>query len=131
VDESTNLICLKLRDGDPIYFLIVETATRGGGLFEPAIDGIPSNSLYPGNRGLVQSLNAEIGNIIESCASALDSMVGCSGIGAESFAASAATISTTTPALGFVESVADDVSESDFSRQRTFPVWAAEALHCF
>jgi hypothetical protein len=111
--------------------LIVETVTRGGCFFEPAIDGIPSNSLYPSNCGLVQSLNAEIDNIIESCASVLDSMVGCSGIGAEGFAASAATISTTTPPLSFVESVADDVSESGFSRQWTFPVWAAETLHCF
>jgi hypothetical protein len=71
-DDRANLICLKLRDGDPIYFLIVETATRGGGLLEPAIDGIPSNSLYPSNRGLVQSLDAESGNLIESL---------CDGVG--------------------------------------------------
>jgi hypothetical protein len=57
-------------------------------------------------------------------------MVGCAGIETESFAASAATISTTTPPFGFVESVAD-VSETDFPRQRAFPFWAAETLYCF
>jgi hypothetical protein len=58
-------------------------------------------------------------------------MVGRAGIRAESLAASAATISTTTPPLGFVESVVDDVSETGFSRQWAFPVWAAETLYCF
>ena len=53
-------------------------------------------------------------------------MVGRAGIRAESLAASAATISTTTPPLGFVESVADNVSETGFSRQWAFPVWAAK-----
>jgi hypothetical protein len=114
-----------------LYFLIVETVTRGGCLFEPAINGIPSHALYPSNRGLVQSLNAEIDNIIESCASVLDSMVGCSRIGAEGFTASTATISTTTPPLGFEESVADEVSERGFPRPWTFPVWTTETLHCF
>ena len=58
-------------------------------------------------------------------------MVGRAGIRAESLAASAATISTAPPPFGFVESVADDVSGTGFSRQRAFPVWAAETLHCF
>jgi hypothetical protein len=91
--------------------LIVETATRGSCLFKPAIDRIAGNSLYRSNRGLIQFLDAEIGNLIEGRASVLDSMVWYTGIGAGRLAASAATISTTTPPLGFVESVADDVSE--------------------
>ena len=53
-------------------------------------------------------------------------MAGRAGIGAEFLTASAATISTTPPPLGFVESVANDVSETGFSRQWAFPVWAAE-----
>jgi hypothetical protein len=53
-------------------------------------------------------------------------MVGRAGIGAESFAARAATISPPLPPLGFVESVADNVSRTGFPRQWTFPVWAAD-----
>ena len=41
------------------------------------------------------------------------------------------TISPPLPPLGFVESVADNVSETGFSRQWAFPVWEAETLHCF
>jgi len=33
--------------------------------------------------------------------------------------------------VGSVESVADDVSGTGFSRQRALPFWAAETLHCF
>jgi hypothetical protein len=98
---------------------------------KPAIDSIPGDSLYPSNRGLVQALDAEISNLNESCASVLDSMVGRAGIGAESFAASVATISTAPPPLGFVESMADDVSSPGYSRVRTSLVWTAETLHCF
>ena len=59
------------------------------------------------------------------------SAAGRAAIGAESFAASASTILTAPPPLGFVESVADDVSETGLSRQWAFPVWAAKTLHCF
>jgi hypothetical protein len=61
----------------------------------------------------------------------LESMLGRAGIGAECLAASAATISTTPPPLGFVESVANDVSGPDYSRVGASPVWTAETLHCF
>ena len=126
MDDRTNLVCLKLGNSDVSYFSIIESTTRGGCLFEPAIDSIPADSLYSSDCRFVQALDAESGNLIESCASVLDSMVGRAGIGAESFAASAATISPTTPPLGFVESVADNVSETGFSRQWAFPVWAAK-----
>ena len=56
----------------------------------------------------------------------LESIVGCAGIGAECLTAGAATIWMTPPPLGFVESVADNVSETGFSRQWAFPVWAAK-----
>jgi hypothetical protein len=68
--------------------------------------------------------------LIESCATVLESMAGRAGIRAECLTASAAMISTTSPPLGFVESVANDVSGTGFSRQWALPVWAAETLHC-
>jgi hypothetical protein len=126
VDDRANLVCLKLGNGDASYFSIIESTTGGGCLFEPAIDSVPGDSLYPSNRRLAQSLDAESRNLIKGHTTVLESIVGCAGIGAESFAASAATISPPLPPLGFVESVADNVSETGFSRQWEFPVWAAE-----
>ena len=131
MDDRANLVCLKLGNGDASYFSIIESTTSGGCLFEPAIDSVPGDSLYASNRGPVQSLDAESGNLIESCTTVLESMVGRAGIGAESFAASAATISTTPPPLGFVESVANNVSGPGYSRVRASLVWTAETLHCF
>ena len=131
VDDGANLVRLKLGNGDASYFSIIELTTRGGCLFEPAIDSIPANPLYSGDGGLIQTFDAESRNLIKGRMTVLESIVGCAGIGAESFAASAATISPPPPLLGFVESAADDVSETGFSRQCAFPVWAVETLHCF
>jgi hypothetical protein len=75
---------------------------------QPAMDGIPGDSLYPNYRGLVQALDAERGNLIEDGATMLEPMVWRAGVRAERLTARTATISTTPPAVGSVESVADD-----------------------
>jgi hypothetical protein len=49
-DDRAHLVCLKLLDGEGSYFSIVEPTTKMGCLFEPASNGIPSNSLYSRNR---------------------------------------------------------------------------------
>jgi hypothetical protein len=120
-----------LGNGDASYFSIIESTTRGGCLFEPAIDSIPADSLYSSDCRFVQALDAESGNLIESCASVLDSMVGRAGIGAECLTASAATISTALSPVSLVEAVADDVSNPGYSRVRASLVWTAETFHCF
>jgi hypothetical protein len=38
---------------------------------------------------------------------------------------------TTPPPLNFAVSVANDISETGFSRQWAFAVWEAETLHCY
>jgi hypothetical protein len=96
-----------------------------------AIDAVPGDLLCPNNCRFVQDFDAEIGDLIESCPSVVDSMAGRARIRAECFASSASTISTSMPPLGFAESVADDVSETGFFRQWVFSVWVAETLHCF
>jgi hypothetical protein len=55
VDDRTDLIRLKLCDGDSIDSSIVEAATRAGGFLEPAMNGIPGDLLYPSNRAGSQS----------------------------------------------------------------------------
>ena len=52
------------------------------------------------------------------------------GVRAERLTASTATISTTPPPPGLIESVANDVSGTGFSSQRALPVWAPETIHC-
>ena len=63
-NNCANLVCLKLGNGDASYFSIIESTTRVGCFFEPASNGIPADSLYSGDCGLIQSLDAESGNLI-------------------------------------------------------------------
>jgi hypothetical protein len=81
------------------------------------MNGIPGDSLYSSYSRFVQALDAERGDLIESCATVLEPMVGRAGIRAECLSASPASITTTLPPLGFVETEANDVSGSGFSRQ--------------
>jgi hypothetical protein len=74
-DDRANLVYLKLLDGEGSYFSIVEPTTDLGGLFEPASDGIPGNSLYSSNHGLVQALDAERGDFVEGRATVLETIV--------------------------------------------------------
>jgi hypothetical protein len=67
---------LKLDNAASRYFAIIEPTTRVGGLFEPAIDGIPANFLYPSNCGFVWAFDAEAGDLVKGCATMLESIVG-------------------------------------------------------
>ena len=88
--------------------------TRVGGPFEPAIDRIPGDSLDSCDGGLVKAFDAEGGDLVEGRAAMLQSMVRRPGVGAESLAASPASVSTALSELGLVEAVADDPSGSGF-----------------
>jgi hypothetical protein len=92
-----NLVRLKLRNRECSYFSIIEPTTKVGCPFEPAIDGIPGDLLYPGDRRFVQALDAECGNIVEGCATVLESMVRRSCVRAECLPASSAPVSTALP----------------------------------
>jgi hypothetical protein len=61
-DDRPNLVSLKLHHGECSYFSIIEPTTKVGCPFEPAIDGIPADPLYPGDRRFVQALDAECGH---------------------------------------------------------------------
>jgi hypothetical protein len=95
----------------------VKPATKGSCFFPPVMNSIPGDSLYTSYSRFVQALDAERGDLIESRATVLEPMVGCAGIRAECLSASPASVATTLSPLGFVESVANDVSGSGFSRQ--------------
>jgi ABC-type phosphate transport system substrate-binding protein len=80
-----------------------------GSPLQPAMNGIPGDSFHPSNGGLVQALYAERGDLIEGRTTMLESVVWRTGVRAERPAAITATISTTPPQIGFVESVADNI----------------------
>jgi hypothetical protein len=90
---------------------------------------IPAGPLYPSNRGLVQAFDTEGGDLIDGRATMLESTVWRTGVRAERLSVSSATISTTRPPSGFIESVANDVSGNGLWRHSALPVWAAETLH--
>jgi hypothetical protein len=64
MNDRSNLICLKLCDGDSRNFPIAKSATTGNCFFQPAMNGIPSDSLYPSYSRFVQALDAESGDLI-------------------------------------------------------------------
>ena len=93
------------------------------------MNGIPSDSLYPSNRRLVQALDAERGDLIEGRATMLESTVWRSRVRAKRLTASPTPEATPFPRLGCIEAKADDAPGTNFSRPLTAPVWAPETLH--
>jgi hypothetical protein len=96
-DDRPNLVCLKLLDDERSYFSIVEPTTNVGCLFKPAIDGIPGDPLYSGDRGLVQAFDAQHDDFVERRATVLESIIRCAGVRAERLSARPAPVSTTLP----------------------------------
>jgi hypothetical protein len=117
-NNCAELICLKFRNGESYYFFIVEPTTRGGCLFEPAIDSIPADSLYSSDCGLIQTFDAESSNLIKCRTTVLESIVGFTHVQAEGLPANPATVSTALSSVSLVEAVADDVSNSGYSGMR-------------
>ena len=87
--------------------MTIEAAARVCSFSQPAINRIPGDSLYSSNRRFVQPFNTHAGDYGKGHATVLEPMPGRAGIGTECLSASAATMSTTPPPLGFVKSVAD------------------------
>ena len=61
------------------------------------MNGIPGDLLYPSNRGLVQALDPEGGDLIEGRAMMLESMVWRTGVRAECLPTTSAPVSTALP----------------------------------
>ena len=127
--ERANLVGLKLfgsEAGDPC---VVELTTHLGCLLEPAGDGVPGNPFDPGNRGNADTLDSESDDHIESSSSMLETVVGRAFRRGERLSALAAPVSTAFPGPGSVESVANDVSGTDFAPQRTCGIETSAILH--
>ncbi len=127
--ERANLVGLKLfgsEAGDPS---VIESTTHLGCLLEPAGDGVPGNPFDPGNRGNADTLDSESDDPIESSSSMLETVVGRAFRRGERLSALAAPVSTEFSGPGSVESVANDVSGTDFALQRTCEIETSAILH--
>jgi hypothetical protein len=71
-DDRSDLVCLKLLDGEPIYFSIVEATTPDSGFFQPAMNRIPGNSLDSSNGGFAHPFDAQGSDFIKGGASPSD-----------------------------------------------------------
>ena len=126
--ERANLVGLKLfgsEAGDPS---VIESTTHLGCLLKPAGDGVPGNPFDPGNRGNADTLDSESDDPIESSSSMLETVVGRAFRRGERLSALAAPVSTAFPGPGSVESVANDVSGTDFAPQRTCEIETSAIL---
>ena len=127
--ERANLVGLKLFGSEASDPSVVESTTHLGCLLEPAGDGVPGNPFDPRNRGNADTLDSESDDPIGSSSSMLETVVGRAFRRRERLAALAAPVSRAFPGPGSVESVANDVSGTDFAPQRTCEIETSAILH--
>jgi hypothetical protein len=112
VDDASDLICLKLRDGESSCFSIIMPTAQVGCLLEPAMDGIPGDALCPSDRRLVQALSAKSCDFIKGRATVLESMAMRADVGAKRLPASPTLESTPFPRLSTTLSIRTEFSET-------------------
>ena len=127
--ERANLVGLKLFGSEASDPCVVESTTHLGCLLKPAGDGVPGKPFGPGNRGNADTLDSESDDPVESSSSMLETVVGRAFRRGERLSALAAPVSTAFPGPGSVESVANDVSGTDFAPQRTCEIETSAILH--
>ena len=120
--KRSNLVGLELCDVELFDVRVVENAAIGRGSLEPAVHGVPAESLGPRDGRLADALDAERGDLIESAPAVLKTVVRGVHRRAERFPAFRATVTASLPRLGPVEAVTNDV---DAGRA----VGAAGSLH--
>ena len=127
--HRAHLIGLQLRDlnsGDPS---IVESTTRTGCPFQPAIHRVLSYLLDSSNRGFVQTFDTQSRDLVEGRSSVLESMVKCPAVPTEGFPASLTSVSTALPPLGLVKAISNHGPGNGFPHDVTFLACASETLH--
>ena len=128
-NHSSDLVHLQFADWDLRDFLLVESATGGGGFLQPAIHRVPGNLLDSGNRGFIHALGAESGDFIEGSSAMLEAVIDSAPVPAERPAAHLASEPTAFAPAGWVETKTNDHSPRGFCSQRTLGISTAETLH--
>ncbi len=113
-NHSSDLVHLQFADWDLRDFLLVESATGGGGFLQPAIHRVPGNLLDSGNRGFIHALGAESGDFIEGSSAMLEAVIDSAPVPAERPAAHLASEPTAFAPAGWVETKTNDHSPRGF-----------------
>jgi hypothetical protein len=87
---------------------IIESTTRTGCSFQPAIHRVPSNLLDSGNRRFVQTFDTQGGNLVEGSSSVLEAVIDRATIPAEGFATTLISESATPTQPGTIETTANN-----------------------
>ena len=127
--ERANLVGLKLFGSEASDPSVVESTTHLGCLLEPAGDGVPGN---PFDREITEMLTPSTLRAMTTSKVALrccETVVGRAFRRGERLSALAAPVSTAFLGPGSVESVANDVSGTDFAPQRTCEIETSAILH--
>ncbi|HEY6270544.1 MAG TPA: hypothetical protein VIX19_00950 [Terriglobales bacterium] len=123
-DDRSDLIGLKLHDGEAFYFSMIEPSTAGRGSFQPTMNGVPADPVDSSDGGLVEAFDAESGNRIKCATTVLESVISCSDSRAERLSTSLALVATMLSPPGLLETVSNDGSRSVL-----FAVGTTETLH--
>jgi hypothetical protein len=108
---------------------MVESATPGRSILQPAIHGISGNLLDSGNRRFAHSLDTQSGDLIERSSAMLKAIIDCTPVPAEGSAAHFASEPTAFTPAGWIETKTNDPSQRGFCSQEKLCVWTAETLH--
>jgi len=127
--QGANLVGLQLSNRDFGNCLMVESTARSSGLFQPPIHGVPSNLLGSGNRGFIQTLDAQSSNFVEHNAPVLDPMIDGARVRTESFPTTSESKSTTFATAGWVESKTNYHFHRGFRAWQAIHVWTIETFH--
>jgi hypothetical protein len=128
-DHRSDLINMKFPDGESFDFSMAEPTTAASCSFQPTMNCIPSNALGSSEGRFVPAFDAKSCDAVKDRATVLESMIRCAGCRAERLPASPASVSTTLPPSGLVETVADDLSTGGLPRQGALAIATAETLH--
>jgi hypothetical protein len=116
-----DLIGLKFRSRKILDFSVIESATAGACLLQPAMNRIPGNCFDSSDRRLVQSIYTQSSNFIKRGATMLKPIIRCANGRGERLPTSVALVAAAVPPLSFVETVASHVTSSIFPEEGQSP----------
>jgi hypothetical protein len=109
--QRANLVSLQFANYDLGNPLIVESATGGRGLLQPAIHRVPSNLLDSGNRGFIHALDTQRSDFVERSAAMLQAVINRATVPAEGPAAHLASETTAFAPAGWVKAKTNNHSQ--------------------
>ena len=118
-DQRADLVRLQFTDSNLGDLFMVEATARGSSFLQPVSCRIPGNLLDSGDGRLVDTLDAESGNLIEHGSAMLEAVINRAAVSAESPVTTLASESSAFSPPSLVESKTNNPSPRGFGSQRT------------